>query len=359
VPSPYHSGTQPPCSQEPGFSDRPVIGDLEPRTGADLPDPLGLALLRPDPARAWIRLSGPDRLRFLQGQCTQDLAPMRPGDATTAFVLEPSGRLLAELQVLRFEEEIHLLPAAAGAAGLSAQLRRYGALSQVTLEEVPESSHSVVVGPEARSLLQSLGFPVPPVELDAAAAWIGAGPILVRKDPEAGPGAFCLHLPAGARDLWVGLERAVQEAGGQWLGPGEATTLRVRAAWPLHGVDYDGSCLPAETGLFARGVSLTKGCYVGQEAVAKQHYLGRLRRRFAVLDIEAKGGEAPIELLRDGVRVGAATSVAPAATGLRGLAILRGADWEVGSRLSARAGGLECPARVVDLHAAPLTPGLR
>ena len=113
------------------------------------------------------------------------------------------------------------------------------------------------------------------------------------------------RLPRGSLPV-VG---AVAPTGAQELSDDELEALRIRAGTPRFGREIDDRVLPAEAGLVERAVSLTKGCYPGQEPIARQHYRGRVNRGLRVLEIE--GAELPsydAELTNEGKVVGRVTS---------------------------------------------------
>ena len=102
------------------------------------------------------------------------------------------------------------------------------------------------------------------------------------------------------------------EVAGERLGEEQLERMRIEAGTPRFGRELDDRVLPAEAGLTERAVSFTKGCYPGQEPIARQHYRGKLNRRLRVLDLEGEEMPAPeTELVYDGKPVGRITSVVP------------------------------------------------
>lgn len=108
------------------------------------------------------------------------------------------------------------------------------------------------------------------------------------------------------RAAWELLDADVE---GERVAADELERLRIEARTPRYGREIDDRVLPAEAGLVERAVSMTKGCYPGQEPIARQHYRGKVNRTLRVLEIEG-GAEPDAELTRDGKVVGRVTSVA-------------------------------------------------
>ena len=95
------------------------------------------------------------------------------------------------------------------------------------------------------------------------------------------------------------------------LSDAELERLRIEAATPRFGSEIDDRVLPAEAGLDARAVSFTKGCYPGQEPIARQHYRGKVNRRLRVLELEGDPPAAETPVAHDGKEVGRITSAVP------------------------------------------------
>lgn len=115
-----------------------------------------------------------------------------------------------------------------------------------------------------------------------------------------------IHNTDYGREAWEVLDTDVD---GEPVSAHELERLRIEAGTPRYGREIDDRVLPAEAGLVDRAVSMTKGCYPGQEPIARQHYRGKVNRTLRVLDIEGDA-EPEEELTRDGKVVGRVTSVA-------------------------------------------------
>ena len=209
---------------------------------------------------------GPDAATYLQAMVSNDVEALLVGEACEALLLTPKARVIAPLVVLRrgVDDFLLLTELGLGERVRSTLVRsRFAAKCEIEVEE-----HTSVVVLGAAEGIPTLDYGEPAVEvLDAE------------------------------------LEATV--------GEGELEIMRIRAATPRPGREIDDRVLPAEAGLEARAISFEKGCYPGQEPVARQHYRGRVNRSLRVLEIE--GTELPeydAELHLEGKAVGRLTSAA-------------------------------------------------
>jgi tRNA-modifying protein YgfZ len=217
--------------------------------------------LRP---RAFVRVSGPDAVDYLQRMVSNDVEALAPGDACDALLLTPKARVIATLRIWRRgEEDFLLLTEPELGDPVAAELRRLRFAARCEIEPEQHTSTLVFDGDEGIPN-HEYGRPVREV-LDA-----GLEPTLAADE----------------------LER-----------------MRIEAGTPRYGRELDDRILPAEAGLDQTHISFTKGCYPGQEPIARLHYRGHVNRRLRVLDVEsARPGD---ELAHDGKTVGRVTSAVP------------------------------------------------
>jgi folate-binding protein YgfZ len=214
-------------------------------------------------ARDVVAVHGPDAASYLQGQLSQDLDPVGFGSSADALLLEPDGKLVALLRVTRTGEQSFVLDADAGTVeAIVARLRRFTLRSRLTVEVQPWSCVA----------LRGAGVPgEPPAELPPGAEvaalvdWHGwRGLDLLGPDPASA-------MPEGLR----------------WCSSAAWEACRVESGVPVAGHELDGATIAAEVGLVERAVSFTKGCYTGQELVARLDARGSnvaRRLRTVVLD---------------------------------------------------------------------------
>jgi folate-binding protein YgfZ len=288
--------------------------------------------------RGRLALTGADRRTFLHGQVTQDIEGLEPGHGRYAALLTHKGKMLSDLRVLDLGDELLLSCERAGLQELFNMIRRYKLGSDVEVHKrTLEMGELSLIGPQARQVAgaDALG----PEEHDNVPAELAGRPVvLVATD--LGVDVFC--DAAATEDV----RAALLTAGAAEVTEAAAELVRVESGRPRYGADLDDSVIPQEAGLNERAVSFTKGCYVGQETVARLFYRGKPNRHLRGLKLSA-----PVEPgtpLRLGeTEVGRITSVA--VSPIRGpiaLALVR-RQAEPGSTVAAGDG--EVSAEVVEL----------
>jgi tRNA-modifying protein YgfZ len=209
-------------------------------------------------AREYVRVVGPEAEDFLQRMVSNDVS----GDVCEALLLTAKGRVIAPLVVWRRRPDDFLLltePGLGDAVRATLVRARFATKCEVEREE---HTSTIVFGADAEGI-PNRDYGEPAVEV---------------------------------------LDADVEPT----LGEDELELLRIEAATPAWGKEIDEKVLPAEAGLDERAISYTKGCYPGQEPIARLHYRGHVNRRLRVLEVEsAKPGD---DVEREGKVVGRVTS---------------------------------------------------
>jgi tRNA-modifying protein YgfZ len=284
--------------------------------------------------RGKLALTGPEAKSFLNGQVTNDVEALEPGGGCYAALLTNKGKMLADLRVLnttpptpelwldteRVALQVLFDAIRRGTVGWQAELHKR-TLQQALLSLVgPRAADAVggAVGPEYANRVAELG---------------GAEVLLVATD--AGIDVVCTAEDVAAVRAALDVPEVPEAA---------AEVVRVEAGRPRYGIDLDEATIPEEAGLNDRAVSFTKGCYVGQETVARLHYRGKPNRHLRGLRLSAP--LPPGTPLRLGEReVGRlASSVVSPRHGPIGLALVR-REASPGDELAAG----EATATVVEL----------
>jgi folate-binding protein YgfZ len=289
------------------------------------------------PGFTFIAVSGPEAADYLQGQVTNDVEAIEPGGGRYAALLDRKGHLQADLRALRTGDEEFLL-IAEGEVGppLLKHLSTYKIGRDVELaDRRAELALISLIGPRSGELsgAEGLGPEHANRELTVAGASASAiatdlGIDLVAEAGEAEAVAAAL-LDAGA-------ERATEAA---------AEILRVESGRPRYGFEMSEATMPAEAGIVERAVDFEKGCYIGQEPVARLHYRGRPNRVLRGLRLSGPA-EAGATLSLGDKEVGRiGTSVVSPAHGPVALAVVR-REAEPGAKIEVEGGG---PAEVVEL----------
>jgi len=280
----------------------------------------------------WAR--GGDGVRFLQDLITQEVADLPPGSVARSLLLSPRGKLRASFWVLRGSDEVALVVEAGFAEVVVSDLERFKIRVDVRFEIDPRPVLEVW-GPRAGSILDTAGLPVPD-------GWTE------------GEGAIVADCPLGGLErlfvVGVGRDRLL-DAGAAPVGELAATAVRVEAGEPRTGKDLEEGTIPQEAGLERDAISFGKGCYLGQELVARIDTRGHVNRllRGVVLETNVLPPER-CELWARGGVVGRLTSVSESLTFRApiGLALIR-RDIEPGVAVEARWQVGNATGRVHDL----------
>jgi folate-binding protein YgfZ len=287
--------------------------------------------------RGKLIVSGSEAAEYLQGQLTNDVEALSPGDGQYAALLDRKGHMQADMRVLRIStEEVWIDTEPEALAAARSHLDMYKIGREVTVVDLTgERAMLSLIGPRSVEIASTPVLPenaceaVSAAGVDCLAVGTAAGIDLIAKSGEA-----------------ERLREALTGAGAVEVGPEAAEVVRIEAGAPRFGAEMSAETMPAEAGIVERAVSFTKGCYIGQEPVARLHYKGRPNRRLRGLELSAP--TAPGESLRLGEkevgRIGSAC-VSPA-RGPIALAIVR-REAEPGAELVVGEDGVT--ARVVDL----------
>jgi tRNA-modifying protein YgfZ len=324
--------------------------------GTDTQDPLAAELqlvrdragLLDRSERGKLALEGPGAIEFLEGQVTNELLGLAPGEGRYAAFLTHKGKMLGDLRILAVpdgapDEEMLLLDTERVALqALFDMIRRFRVGFRVELHKrTVERSLLSLIGAESASLADADALAGPEhssvaVTIDSVSA------LAVRTD--LGVDLVCESSEHGR--LW----QALLARGAAAIDERTAECLRLESGRPRFGVDIDDTVIPQEAGLNERAVSFTKGCYVGQETVARLYYKGRPNRHLRGLALSAPAPTTS-ELRLDGRTVGrlGSAGVSPR-LGPIALALVR-REAEPGSTLEV--GGEGVTGRVLELPFPP------
>ena len=250
--------------------------------------------------RGKLRFTGPQRAWFLHQIMTQAFEDMQAGEARPSAMITANGRMVGYLETVATADAIYAHFEAALIPTLPEAIGRYVLATQVEIAEVTDEFALILVaGDDWRAIVES----------------VAPNGAIVHPTGEVGvPGAY----------LWVmhsekeGLLMALGRAGLTPASDEELESIRVEAGIPRWGRDMDERTIPLEVGLAERAIHFSKGCYVGQEAMAKIHFRGKPNRLLRRVEVE--GEAAAGDPVREGdAEVGRITTV----SGRRGLAVLR------------------------------------
>ena len=227
--------------------------------------------------RGKLALTGGEAKEFLQGQVTNDVEGLEPGGGCYAAFLTHKGKMLGDLRILDTGDELLLDCERAALQDLFTMIRRFKLGRDVELHKrTLESGLLSLIGPDARRVVGATDLP--DVEHAHRAGRIGGAAVrLIATD-------LGIDVQCGAADTEP-VAAALIAAGAAPAGEDAAEVRRVETGRPRYGADLDATVIPQEAGLNARAVSFEKGCYVGQETVARLHFRGKPNRHLRGLKL--------------------------------------------------------------------------
>lgn len=257
------------------------------------------------PHRAVLRIAGRERREFLDRMVTQDLKGLLPGTWRQTFWLNRKGRIDADLLLVEAGEEIFVDVDVHQAAVAVQSLGEFVFGEDVSIESLLPTWHRLAVfGPASLALLAQAaedagGFCL----LEGAASRLsiaGCPCVVARRDSVGEIGLELFLRREHAVAVWDALlapsaDASASGPSGRPAGWHAYNIARIETGTPLFNIDFDSTCLPHETGILDQRVSFTKGCYLGQEIVARMQSLGRPKRTLVGLRFEAFPGESDSE----------------------------------------------------------------
>jgi len=299
-------------------------------------------------------VTGRDRAAFLQGMLSNDVKALTPGQGCPAAFLDAHGKVVSLLVVYALEDSI-LLELPTGSTEKFLQAIDKFLISEKAYFEASDEAYAIVAvqGPEAAEVLSRVsGASLDLVPYAHAEVSIAGVPVRVTCRTEAvTPGFHCWTTPDHALAVW----KALRDAGAVPVGADAAEILRVEAGIPVYGPDVDDTLILPEARLDAL-VSYTKGCYIGQETVARVKYRGHINR--GVSGLVVSGDEVPSHgdlILADDKEVGRITSAVRSIALGKPIALgyIRREHFEPGSPVSVKIGDRRVPAHVAALPFVP------
>ena len=267
------------------------------------------------PQRGLLSVRGGDRVRWTNGMVSNDVARLAPGPDRSgchALLLTAQGRIVADLHVLAREQEIWLELAGEVLPDVAKRLERYVIADDVAISD--ESAHwrrFALEGPRAPELLaRAVSAPIAIASDSGVDVTIAGASVVACAWGWSGESAYQLFVPAAAADRVAAAIAATAREGELEIADAEVLeVLRIEAGTPSQGRELGEDVLPAETGLVGRAVSTTKGCYTGQEIVARMESRGSASHRLVGLRCDAADPPPVGAAVRaDGQAIGSVTS---------------------------------------------------
>lgn len=277
--------------------------------------------------RGKLRLGGKDHCRLLHNLCTNDVQSLKPGSGLEAFFLDAKGKIVDFVKMYRLENLVWLDTEPGRSAELAKHLDRYVIREDVEIrDETAAYSQFHLCGGRVDAVIRGLIDEAPPGSMGIFEYPLGASTIQVRRSVRSlFPGYDILVPTADVQELLA----RIQSAAGDAITPmDEATSeaLRIEAGLPAFGKDITRDNLPQEIGRDQQAINFNKGCYIGQETVARIDAMGHVNRRLRRLRIDGSSVPATGDKVLSGEKeVGAITSAAsfPSGAGVVAMAMIR------------------------------------
>ncbi len=258
------------------------------------------------PGKTILRLSGKDPAGMLDAILT-NAVPKDANLGVYAALLNPKGRVQTDLRALKSGKEMLIDTELEGAGAAREILGRYAPFSRVRIEDLSENDEAWSIlglyGPRAMELLNSLQL----AEHESEEIELGGASLLAAGVTAPVPG-FDLLGPADAIRV---ARHYLVNAGATPVESDAYETARIEAGIPRFGADITPENFPGETGILESAVSFQKGCYPGQETVARMHYRGHPNRNLHRLVVDGPPPPPDTPIVQEGKQIGRITSVAP------------------------------------------------
>jgi len=247
-----------------------------------------------------MRISGPKAAELVTGMVTNDVSALTPGEGQYAAALTPKGKIVADLRIFALDDALLIDTAAAASPGWKEMVRKYVNPRLAPYHDVSSELADIgVFGRSARLVISRVAGVDDRdlAELDPYShitRTFGSGSIIIARVPEIDIEGYEIFAPmADVPDL----KSKLRSAGAAEGAPETWEIARVESGRPMWGVDMDDSTLPQEANFDELGaISYTKGCYIGQETVARVHFRGHVNRflrrlRFVTRPAPPRGAE--------------------------------------------------------------------
>ena len=293
--------------------------------GCELPDDFGdwiaeYGLLRQNVGlldknyRAYLEVTGPDRVRYLNAILTNDIKTLKEDHGTVSLFLNPQGHIQAEMETHALKDMLLCVSHAMMRERLVSMMDKYIIMDDVTLTDATDKYATVALeGP----LAADVTFTVSKAELavmenlESQEVRVGEIPCrLVKRAPGGIAAAEFLVAREQVEQLWNVLIEAVRRLGGGPVGYKALNALRLELDVPWFGYDFGEKQIPHEAGLQDSHISYSKGCYMGQEIVERVRSRGQVNRVRVSLQFDGAEPTTNARLLADGKEVGYVTRVA-------------------------------------------------
>lgn len=298
-----------------------------------------------------LSIEGKERLPFLNGLVTNDLGKLTPNNGIHSLLLNPKARVVADLYFYARDENFLADTGDVPAQGVKSFLDRFIVTEDVRLSDLTDQLVRLTVqGPRAGDVIKTV------LEVDVRGLQsfqhLSLGPSIVVNRDRTGFGGYDLFIPRDeAEPVWQGLLLEGQETGAAPVGLSALEVYRIENVVPKMGLDVNENTIVLEAG-YADAISYSKGCYMGQEVVARATHIGRVNKRLVKMQLETETlAEPGSTLLYESKEVGKLTSSAysPRAKTVVALGYVSRELARENANLIVKTAGLTVPARITQV----------
>ena len=249
------------------------------------------------PPRELVVATGADRIRFLHGLVTGNVAGTEPGRGCRAVLLTPKGQVVSDLRIFVRPDDVRIVVDAGQGATLATTLGRYAIMDDFAAAPVPEYSFFSLLGPAAPARLAAAGVEAGALATAPPLAHLEVGRFSIVRVRELGAGGFWI----GATSADVASLRDKLAANVPELDAAVAEAARIDALEPRFGAEITADYFPMEVGL-GGAIDYTKGCYLGQEPIVRVRDRGHINWRLVGLDVAGANDPKPGDPLTSDVK---------------------------------------------------------
>ncbi|RCS51882.1 hypothetical protein DTL42_09995 [Bremerella cremea] len=303
-----------------------------------MPDQSCQLLWTASPWATWIEISGPSHLRFVQGLCSNDVAALEAGHGCEAFIPTLQGKILAHGYLWKSTDRIEFAGLGNQTPGLLPHLQKYAMIEDVEVADRSTSGEAILVwGEEVAAVLSAiLGTEVPLGDLEQSEViWEGNSLRLFR------PTAMNTAAMEIRGEQATAVASLLSEKGAKEVGMNAFQQSRIAQRFPWHGVDITPEHLAQEANRDDQAISFKKGCYLGQETVARIDALGHVNKKLVAVRLLGTCEDLPQAIVVEGKEIGQVTSLAEVDGQNIGLAMIRRSHNAAGTKIECELGTIE------------------
>lgn len=288
----------------------------------------------PTPLTTRIEVSGPSHVRFLQGLCSNDVSKLETGQACEAFIPTVQGKILAHGYLLKYDDRIVFIGLGNQTEALLSHLQKYAMIEDVDVVDLAEKTSAILLWGEGTQewLSEKLGSHPWPEPLGISSLSDDGEPIEIFGTSLLGCPSYEI-VGTDVASLVEGIDAS----------PEQFETARIANRFPQHGVDFDANHLAQEVNRDDQAISFKKGCYLGQETVARIDAMGHVNKKVVPvrMSLPTEAPQLPASIVVEDKEVGQITSLAQIDGQWLGLAMIRRGLNSPGSKLVCDLGTIE------------------